>query len=163
MILILFGNGDRLGYTIGQFGGFVNQPGPLMAGKTGQNGRTEPVCFTVSGEPCSKANSRRLVLHGSRPASIKSAKALSYLEDFHKQCPVLDPLFEGDLHVSILIHYASRRPDLDESLILDAMQGRIYRNDRQVKSKHITWGLDREAPRASIRIEPLDPSQRSYI
>ena len=41
----------------------------------------------------------------------------------------------------MLIYYSSRRPDLDESLILDLMQGVIYKNDRQVKQKNIYWGL----------------------
>jgi len=61
-------------------------------------------------------------------------------------------LMDGDLSVSITIYYASRRPDLDESVILDAMQDLIYLNDRQVKEKHIYWGLDKENPRAEIQV-----------
>ena len=57
---------------------------------------------------------------------------------------------------SIKIYYSSRRPDLDESVILDAMQGRVYKNDRQVKVKHIFWGLDRGNPRAVIRVQALE-------
>ena len=53
------------------------------------------------------------------------------------------------------IFYASRRPDLDESVILDAMQDRIYKNDRQVKSKIIRWGLSKSNPRAEIKVRPL--------
>ena len=30
------------------------------------------------------------------------------------------------------------------------MQGKIYVNDRQVKQKHIYWGLDRERPRTHL-------------
>jgi Holliday junction resolvase RusA-like endonuclease len=110
--------------------------------------------FVVFGEPASKANSRRIVLRGKRPVSIKSAKALNYVDIFASQCPQLRPLLEGDLFVEITIYYASRRPDLDESLILDGMQGRIYVNDRQVKSKFIEWGLDTSNPRAIIRVGP---------
>jgi Holliday junction resolvase RusA-like endonuclease len=55
------------------------------------------------------------------------------------------------------IFYASRRPDLDESLILDCMQGRIYENDRCVKEKHIFWGLDKEDPRAEIEVIKMPP------
>jgi Holliday junction resolvase RusA-like endonuclease len=57
--------------------------------------------------------------------------------------------------VTMKIYYHSRRPDLDESLILDLMQGIVYENDRQVKEKHITWGLDKEAPRAEICVKCL--------
>jgi Holliday junction resolvase RusA-like endonuclease len=53
------------------------------------------------------------------------------------------------------IYYASRRPDLDESLILDLMQGIIYENDRSVKEKHIFWGLDKENPRAEITVSVI--------
>jgi Holliday junction resolvase RusA-like endonuclease len=61
-------------------------------------------------------------------------------------------MLEGDLFVRMTIHYASRRPDLDESLILDCMQDLIYKNDRQVKEKHIYWGLDKDQPRAEIEV-----------
>jgi Holliday junction resolvase RusA-like endonuclease len=61
----------------------------------------------------------------------------------------------GDLRVTLHIFYASRRPDLDESLILDLMQGLIYANDRQVKERHCYWGLDPENPRAEIIIEKI--------
>jgi Holliday junction resolvase RusA-like endonuclease len=59
----------------------------------------------------------------------------------------------GDLRVTMWVYYASRRPDLDESLILDLMQGAIYQNDRQVKEKHIYWRLDPENPRTEIIVE----------
>jgi len=115
------------------------------------------VSFVIEGEPASKANSRRLVHHKGVSRSIKSKKALNYSSQFILQCPELENLLEGDLMVDITIHYASRRPDLDESLILDLMQGRIYKNDRQVKQKYIAWGLDRDRPRAEIRIGRLRP------
>jgi hypothetical protein len=118
--------------------------------------------FTVYGEPCSKANSRRLVTIRSKPAFIKSKKALAYVNDFHVQCPQLQPPISGDVAVRMTIYYSSRRPDLDESLILDCMQSvkqkktvlrnNIYLNDRQVKEKHIYWGLDKENPRTEIEV-----------
>jgi len=65
-------------------------------------------------------------------------------------------LLEGDLAVVIKVYYASRRPDLDESVILDCMQGKIYGNDRQVKEKHLFWALDRESPRSTIIVMSQD-------
>ena len=106
--------------------------------------------FIIHGEPASKSNQRRWI--PSQRRFIKSEKALDYLKAFEAQCPVLDRMAEGDLTVIIKIHYASRRPDLDESLILDAMQNKIYGNDRQVKIKFILWGLDRDNPRAEIAV-----------
>tara|TARA_R100001224_G_C4023452_1_gene150164 strand:+ start:361 stop:747 length:387 start_codon:yes stop_codon:yes gene_type:complete len=116
------------------------------------------ISFTVYGEPASKANSRQIVMIGKRPAVIKSKKARDYVKSFKLQCPRLDPLLTKDVSVTITIYYASRRPDLDESVILDAMQGEefIYKNDRQVKEKHIFHALDKDNPRAEIEIRLRD-------
>lgn len=117
------------------------------------------VSFVVLGEPASKANSRQLVRLNGRPMFIKSKKARDYVDAFKLQCPKLVPLMEGDLSVSMTIYYASRRPDLDESVILDAMQDLIYINDRQVKEKHVYWGLDKNNPRSEITIEIKKPPE----
>ena len=103
------------------------------------------------GEPASKANSRRW----TGRFFIKSEKALNYAKEFAKQCPKLESLLEGDLRVTIRIYYASRRPDLDASLIFDLMQGFVYTNDRQLKEQHLYWGLDKENPRAEIVVEKV--------
>ena len=113
--------------------------------------RTEEIKFTVYGEPASKANSRKMVYVRGKPMFIKSSKALAYVSAFKQQAKSWQVL-EGDVVVEITIHYASRRPDLDESLILDLLQGVAYENDRQVKEKHIYWGLDKENPRCDIRV-----------
>lgn len=114
------------------------------------------VKFTVYGEPASKANSRKMVLIKGRPALIKSQKARDYVKTFEQQCPVLEVPTTDDVVVEMMIYYASRRPDLDESLILDCMQCRVYKNDRQVKQKFIYWGLDKENPRSVIRVRSCD-------
>lgn len=111
--------------------------------------------FVIYGEPASKSNSRKMVTIKGKPRLIKSAKALAYSKMFNIQCPKLDDLLEGDLCVNIDIWYATRRPDLDESLILDLMQGKIYKNDRQIKEKHIFWHLDRDKPRTKIKVEHI--------
>jgi hypothetical protein len=134
------------------------------------------VTFTVYGEPASKANQRRLVTNKStgKTMFIKSSKALGYEKDFAPQCPKLNPMLEGDLSVTMTIYYASHRPDLDESVILDCMQATyafvpghtkkkdkvlvqraVYANDRQVREKHIFWAIDKVNPRAEIHVEEL--------
>ena len=110
----------------------------------------------IYGEPASKANSRQLVTIKGRPAFIKSKKAREYVKSFQTQCEALQELLEGDLEVIIKIYYATKRPDLDESVILDCMQDLIYKNDRQVKVKHVFWGLDKDEPRAEITVNTLD-------
>ena len=109
----------------------------------------------IKGEPASKANSRKIVRYGGVSRLIKSEKALSYSEMFKRQCLPLAILMEGDLCVTMHIYYASRRPDLDDSLILDLMQGLVYKNDRQVKERHLYWHLDKENPHTEILIEKM--------
>lgn len=109
----------------------------------------------ILGEPASKANSRKMVYVRGKPLFIKSAKALSYAESFKRQAMTSErsQMLEGDVAVTIRIWYASRRPDLDESLILDLLQGVAYENDRQVKEKHIYWmGVDKNEPRCEIEV-----------
>lgn len=116
-------------------------------------GEMQAISRIIFGEPASKANSRRVVRIGNVSRLIKSSKALNYSDVFKQQCRPLASLMTGDLRVTMRIFYASRRPDLDESLILDLMQGLIYENDRQVKEKHVYWGLDPERPRTELMVE----------
>jgi len=109
------------------------------------------ITFSIFGEPASKSNGRRW----TGKFLIKSEKALNYSDMFKQQCPVLDPLMDGDLRVTMKIWYASRRPDLDASLIFDLMQDCIYKNDRAVKEQHLYWGLDKNNPRAEITVEKI--------
>lgn len=117
--------------------------------------KMQAISINIFGEPASKANSRRVVRYGGMSRLIKSKKALSYSDVFLQQCPTLPTLLEGDLEITLHIYYASRRPDLDESLILDLMQGRIYANDRQVKVRHCYWHLDPDNPRSLISIHQI--------
>ena len=115
--------------------------------------------LTIFGEPASKANSRQLVTNPrtGKAMFIKSAKARKYVRDVEHQVPVHKPLLLGPLIARITIYYATERPDLDESLILDALQKRVYLNDRQVREKHVYHAIDRAMPRAEIEIEPMAP------
>lgn len=113
------------------------------------------VQLLVHGEPASKANSRKVVRYGGISRLIKSDKARGYEQMFKAQVTALPELIEGDVEISIDIWYASRRPDLDESLILDLLQGVVYLNDRQVKIKHIYWNLDPDSPRVLIRVKKI--------
>jgi Holliday junction resolvase RusA-like endonuclease len=119
--------------------------------------------FTITGEPASKANSRRLVKFGNKPALIKSKKALDFEQAALLQIPnSAKQMLEGDICFKAHIFYASRRPDLDESVIMDVLQAKIsggdvirrgvYLNDRQIKEKHVFWGLDKTNPRIDIEI-----------
>lgn len=136
------------------------------------------VRLVILGEPASKANSRRLVVIAGRPSSIKSEKALAYERDALRQIPpAARRRLSGPVRVSMTIYYASELPDLDESLILDVLQDRytgkgerrqlvqrgLYRNDRQVREKHVYHAIDRRNPRAEIVVEPILPQQGALL
>lgn len=116
----------------------------------------KPIYLVVKGEPASKANSRRMVMFGKKPAFIKSAKAISYAEAFSLQVQALPEMMQGELRVDMWIYYATQRPDLDESLILDLLQGKVYENDRQVRERHCYHYIDKADPRVEILIQPRD-------
>ena len=116
----------------------------------------------VLGEPASKSNNSRIIRRGRHVSLIKSEKAMNYSADFRLQVPILQELLLGDLRVEMMIYYANRRSDLDDSLILDLMQGRVYVNDRQVKQRNINWGISKEKPRALIRIYRMDKASNPF-
>ncbi len=132
------------------------------------------VRLTILGEPASKANSRQLVKFGrgdkARPAIIKSQKARDYERDALRQIPPAARVeLAGPVRVTLRIFYASERPDLDESVVLDVLQNRyagrgearelvqrgVYANDRQVREKHVFHAIDRANPRSEIEVEAL--------
>lgn len=154
-------------YTVFTMSKSVNGNDKLSASQKRErlaSGRTMPWSKTIYGEPASKANSRKVVRIKSVTRSIRSDKARGYAGDFAMQCRSLNPMFEGDVEVTLEIYYASRRPDLDESIILDCLQAcGVYRNDRQVRAKHVLGFVDKSSPRVVIRIahvasgvEPID-------
>ena len=128
------------------------------------------VSFTIFGEMASKANSRRLVINPAtaKLISIKSAKSMTYWHSATLQLPKIKP-FTTPLAVWIHCFYASERPDLDPSVLLDLMQTRytgkgkerrvcldaIYTNDRLVREMHFFHHIDPKNPRAEVRIETL--------
>lgn len=144
------------------------------------------IAFTIIGQPASKANSRQIVTINGRPSSIKSKEALAYERDALRQIPPsARQRLEGQVRVTLRIWYASERPDLDESIVLDVLQDRwkktgnsttdtfcgktqpervliqhgVYRNDRQVREKHVFHGIDRKNPRTEVVVEPLQAQQ----
>lgn len=130
-------------------------------------GRTEPFSLIIKGCCASKSNSRRLVYFRDKktgvkkPAFIKSDAAIAFSDQFAQQCPSLTPMFLGDVHLDIDIYYMSRRSDLDETLVLDLLQGRIYENDRQVRSRRTRWGLSPLDPRVEIHVRLMESGDRA--
>jgi len=113
------------------------------------------ISFTILGQCASKSNSRRLVYKNNKPMFIKSKRAMEFKRMFMAQVPKAEPIME-DVVLTCTIYYSSRRPDLDESLVMDCLEGAgIIGNDRQIKEKHIYWGLDKKNPRVDITVERI--------
>ncbi len=119
--------------------------------------------FVIHGEPASKANSRRLVRNKEtgKLMSIKSAKALGYAQAAALQAPRL--MLEGDLSFTATLYYSSRRPDLDASVLLDALEGRCYANDRQIKALHLIRAIDEKYPRSEITLTELENDDQTAV
>tara|TARA_R110000744_G_scaffold5671_3_gene20137 strand:+ start:664 stop:1059 length:396 start_codon:yes stop_codon:yes gene_type:complete len=108
------------------------------------------------GECVSKANSRRLVQIKGKVRFIKSEKALLFVKDLQIQAKKIKPLLSKDLEGKIKIYYSSRRPDLDPSLVMDALEGIWYENDRQFKRLILEKYLDKKNPRVEVFIREID-------
>ena len=138
------------------------------------------VKFTILGEAASKANSRKIATIAGKTRSIKSDKALGFEAMALRQIPPKARVrFDVPVRVTMRIYYASERPDLDESLVLDVLQDRyvtrftglsdgtkekarvllqagVYQNDRLVREKHIYHGIDKAQPRVELEIETIE-------
>lgn len=102
------------------------------------------------------------MVSGGRGRFIKSKKALAYSKGFHQQCRASNDILECDVVVGMRIYYRTRRPDLDESLILDLLEDYAYKNDRQVKAKVIIHDLDKDRPRTDIVVAPLSETKAVF-
>jgi Holliday junction resolvase RusA-like endonuclease len=159
------------------------EPGPCVRSHTVIH-PVNPIRFTILGEAVSKANQRKPAFVGKsdnrRMLWIKSDKARAFEKSALLQIPAAARLrLDGPVRVTLRMFYASERPDLDESLVLDVLQDRwlrfddglprrllqagVYRNDRQVREKHIFHAIDKANPRVEIEITPLQPQQADLL
>lgn len=120
----------------------------------------EKVIVVIHAEACSKANSRRMVPGRSKAGKlfmrpIKSEKALQFVDAAARQVPILPEPLTCALIARIWIWYPSERNDLDESLVLDVLQDRVYKNDRQIRERHVYHAVDKNDPRVVVELEPL--------
>jgi Holliday junction resolvase RusA-like endonuclease len=134
--------------------------------------------FTILGQPASKANSRQLVTQGGKPRFIKSEAARQFMDDARRQIPAAARRrLQGPVAVRLRMFYASERPDLDESVLLDALQdvyatqrlrdgtkrrhlvqAGVYCNDRQVRAKVVLHSIDKRNPRVEVEVISIAPT-----
>ena len=134
--------------------------------------------LVILGQVVGHKNSYHIVTIKGRPAVVKSKDALAYERDALRQIPPsARQRLEGPVRVTLRLYYATERPDLDESMVLDVLQDRfkgkgeqrelvqkgVYRNDRQVREKHVHHLIDRANPRTEVEVEPLVMQQPDLL
>lgn len=92
----------------------------------------------------------------------KSDAAKTWLNSAAWQVPLLSEdqkhlLITGELSLTADVYYQSERSDLDITLLLDFLQGRLYKNDRQVREQHLHHFIDAVNPRVEMIIEKRKP------
>ena len=118
----------------------------------------------IFGQTYSAKNNRMPVKFKGRLCLRKSAPALNYERSFSLQCPNLgDDMLTGKLFTMMDIYYKTERPDLNDDLILDCMQGKIYKNDRQVRRRFLDHHIDKENPRTVILVGPIEYMSRPVV
>lgn len=119
--------------------------------------------FVLLGQPCAKGNSRRILRAGrgptARPFLAKSAEANAMVKDYVMQLRAQRrgaPTLTGPVRLVATIYYGSRRPDLDESLVMDALEeAGVIANDRQIEEKVIAKRIDKDNPRTECEVVAL--------
>lgn len=109
----------------------------------------------IHGNLASKSNSRQLVWSGGKPRFIKSPQAFRFIDDFKEQQELLKPLFQDDVMLIATVFYSSRRPDLDDTLFCDCLQGAVIANDRQIRAKVLSAQIDSLDPRVEFTVRLL--------
>ncbi len=110
----------------------------------------------VSGEPASKSKNK--LTRNFR------GKSISYQKAFYDQVPELGEgeLILGDVGVVFDVYSSVTKLDLDESLILELLEGRAYKKNKQVKVKLIRHHLDKENPRTNIQVFKLTKGLKEW-
>ena len=123
-------------------------------------GRGAPV--RVNHQPYSKANSRRFATFRRKNGkvglrSIKSENAMTFdaIAKLSKLCYQNGAPYQEDVVFYALLKYRTRRSDVDESLLLDSLQGKCYLNDRQVRAKVIIGKIEKDSPGATVLVKPI--------
>lgn len=121
---------------------------------------SEPIEMTIKGEPPSKSNCYRVVIIKKHGSLAKTTALKHYEKIFQLQIPpeYSQLLIEKTVRVEIDCYYKSMRRDLDNAAkaILDCLQhGKVIKNDNKVIELMMRKFIDKENPRAEIKITVL--------
>jgi Holliday junction resolvase RusA-like endonuclease len=139
---------------------------PAVASASGAHGAEwrGSIRLVILGQPASLKNSREIIKYRPkgapktvplRFASVPSKECKQYMKDVRRQVPERQPWLTGKLAIYITAYFRDERSDLDVEALYDALQGWIYKNDRQLRRKYLDHGIDKLNPRTEVLIEPL--------
>lgn len=119
--------------------------------------------ITIYGELASKANSRMAVQGRTKTGKsytrfVKSKKALGWTEGALPQIKSQwrSKPIDKECGIECEVYYKTRRPDLDVSLLMDALEkAGVYTNDRLVHEIIAHKQYDKEEPRVEVTIYEL--------
>jgi Holliday junction resolvase RusA-like endonuclease len=99
---------------------------------------------------------------GKRSGFAKTDEANAYalrLQLAARQAMRNRDLLSGSLAVRIVFVHPDNRSDIDGpiKLTLDALEGFVYANDRQVRSLQVDYRVDKERPRVEVGIVEVTP------
>lgn len=107
--------------------------------------------FLISKNP---ENGESRIAHGIRwSAAVREARA-----KVGEQVAGVTPVFEGPVHVEMYVFPPNRRWDALNFVdgLMDALQGAVLRNDRQLGRLLFVPGVDAENPRAEITVRSME-------
>lgn len=117
------------------------------------------IAFTVNAKPVSTNASYRRG-RGRRLYKTPEAEAFwGHLQAAARRAMRGARPMEGHLSARVQFTFDSERPDLDGPIkpTLDALQGIVYGNDRQIRTLLVERSLDRERPRVEVSVWEVTP------
>jgi len=115
--------------------------------------------FCVYHNPCSTNGGYNI---GNRRL-YKNSRASDWQAAIREACPHRRPLAKQHFEVQIDFYFKVAISDIDGPVkfTLDAMEGLVYKNDKQVWKLQVNKNLDRKCPRAEIRVYKLPTKHKS--
>lgn len=116
--------------------------------------------ITLEGRPQSTNHLYRVTCAGKFPRMYMTHEGKAKKESYEWQAKMQwkDGPLKGEVHVEIRLFFPDRRVrDIDNynKIVLDALTGIVWEDDKQITRMLIDIANDKENPRTEIQINPL--------
>lgn len=112
------------------------------------------LAFTLPMPP----SSNRYWRHGGNGKVYRSDEANAYLQEVSYALIGLTPFENCEVEVKAIFYFGRKQGDLDNRLkiLLDALQGRAYVNDKQISTILAYRGYDKANPRVLVEVKRIE-------